>query len=262
MNALDMILAIPLLWFAWKGFSRGFISEVASLAALIAGAWLASQFSWFVGDHLGKLFNIESKYISLVSFAITFAAVVLLMNLAGKLATKLAKLAALGLPNRLAGALFGFLKTAFILSVVIFFYQKLDPKTALIPNDLRKESLIWEPITGMAPVLLPKLVGGEGRLKSLTLQSKPPSLPVYIGRDLSGLLSESDAQAKLQYRHPKSSIFKADCLLSGFAKQLSIGWVGNSIVGIVAKGFRNSNPHETQFRTYIKGIAHFDANFS
>lgn len=161
MNALDILLAIPLLWFAWKGFSRGFISEMASLAALVAGAWLASHFSWFVGDHLGKLFSIEPQYISLVAFALTFAAVVLAMNLGGKLATRLIKLAALGLPNRLAGALFGFLKTAFILSVAMYFYHKADPETKMVPQDLREGSLIWEPVAAMAPVLLPRLVGAE-----------------------------------------------------------------------------------------------------
>jgi membrane protein required for colicin V production len=159
MNGLDILLGIPLLWFALKGFKKGFISEIASLVALVAGAWLASHFSWFVGGHLGKLFSIEPQYISLISFALTFVAVVLAMNLAGKLATKLAQLAALGLPNRLAGALFGFLKTAFILSVAIYFFQKLDPKTTLIPNDLREGSLVWTPIATMAPILLPKLVG-------------------------------------------------------------------------------------------------------
>ena len=41
MNYLDFIIAVPLLWGAWKGFQRGIIFEIAMLIGIILGLYLA-----------------------------------------------------------------------------------------------------------------------------------------------------------------------------------------------------------------------------
>ena len=45
MNYLDIIIIIPLIWGAYKGFRKGFIIEIASLIALILGIWGGINFS-------------------------------------------------------------------------------------------------------------------------------------------------------------------------------------------------------------------------
>ena len=52
-NLLDIILLIPLLLFAWNGYKKGFIIELASLAALVLGLYMAFFFSdlfYFLAD--------------------------------------------------------------------------------------------------------------------------------------------------------------------------------------------------------------------
>lgn len=163
MNLLDIIIGIPLLWFGYKGFNKGFISEITSLAALVTGIWIAVHFSWFVGGYIERELSISNQYISLASFAITFLGVVILMITAGRIATKLASKIALGLLNRLFGALFGFLKVAFIISVLLYLYGRIDPKMKIIPEDTRNESLLFSPIAEMAPLIIPRLEAEQDR---------------------------------------------------------------------------------------------------
>ena len=62
MNWLDIVLAIPLLWFLYRGFRNGLIIELASLAALILGIYAALHFSFYVQEYLEKNFEI-AQYI-------------------------------------------------------------------------------------------------------------------------------------------------------------------------------------------------------
>ena len=46
MNYFDIIFVIPLLWGAYKGFSKGFVLEIASFVALGLGVWGGLKFSY------------------------------------------------------------------------------------------------------------------------------------------------------------------------------------------------------------------------
>jgi membrane protein required for colicin V production len=166
MNYLDILFGIPLLWFAYKGFSKGLIVEITSLVALVGGIYLAVHFSWMVGGYIEKMLELEHQHVTMVAFTITFLGVVLLVHLIGKMGTKLAEKMALGVVNKLFGALFGFLKVAFIISIVLYLYGRVDPKMKVIPQHLREESLTYEPIAGMAPEIIPKLEAGHQKYKN------------------------------------------------------------------------------------------------
>ena len=40
-NLLDILIIVPLLLFAWNGYRKGLIIEIASLAALVLGLYAA-----------------------------------------------------------------------------------------------------------------------------------------------------------------------------------------------------------------------------
>ena len=165
MNFLDILFGIPLLWFAYKGFNKGLIVEIASLAALIAGIYLSVHFSWFVGGYIENLFDMKDQYISLVAFTLTFLGVVVVVHLVGKMTTQMAEHLALGLPNRLAGALFAFLKVAFIISIVLYLYARIDTDMKVIPEKLREESMMYKPVSQFAPAVIPKLEAEHQKIR-------------------------------------------------------------------------------------------------
>jgi membrane protein required for colicin V production len=157
MNWLDIVLAIPLLWFIIKGFRNGFVIELASLAALILGIFVALHFSFYAEDYLRENFEIAEKYLHIISFAITFVVVALLVYITGKIIHKLVSIVALGFINRLAGAIFGFAKTALVLSVVIYFLNQFDTTSSLIKPEVKEQSFLYGPVQSIAPIIIPRL---------------------------------------------------------------------------------------------------------
>lgn len=164
MNFIDIIILIPLLWGAIRGFSKGLIIEIASLVALIIGIYVAIHFSYFITSLIG----IKSAYAPLIGFIITFALVILVIFVFAKILEKSVNLLALGIVNKLTGAFFSALKFAFILSVLIMFIERIDNHGKLIPQETRKASLFYKPIGAIAPAVFPLISFDE-------LKKKPDS---------------------------------------------------------------------------------------
>ncbi len=157
MNSIDIVLLIPILWFAYKGLNKGLIFEIASLIGLIAGIYIAVNFSWFIGNLIQKNVVLEDNTCALVAFAITFVGVMVGVRIVAKAIEKIINAAMLGFVNKIAGAAFGALKIAFILSVILYFYHRIDPRMTVIPFDTRENSILYRPVQGMAPFIIPKL---------------------------------------------------------------------------------------------------------
>ncbi len=162
MNIIDIIFLIPLVWFAYKGFVNGLAIELASLLALLLGIYLSYKFSVFVGDKIG----LNGKYASILAFVITFIAVVVLVHLLGKIVDKAFSLVSLGAINKIAGVIFGAFKIALILSILIYFINKLDSKKLIISEKNRKESILLQPIGKLAPLIFTGLREEEKSSKS------------------------------------------------------------------------------------------------
>jgi membrane protein required for colicin V production len=153
MNYIDIILAIPIIWAIYRGFTKGFIIEIASLIAMVLGVYGAIHFSYFIAN----LLNLHSSHAPLISFAVTFLIIVIVIFLFAKMLEKSLNLLALGFLNKLAGAFFSLLKIAFIISILLIFVNKLDAKISIVPEKTRKESLLYPPISAFAPLIIPKL---------------------------------------------------------------------------------------------------------
>lgn len=160
MNTLDLILAVALLWGVIRGVMKGLFVSLASLIAIVAGIYIAVRFSSFVADALSESVSWEQGTINLVAFAVTFVIVVLGISLAGKILTKIADFAALGLVNKLLGGLFGLFRMAFIASVILMFVNAADDYFTLISPEAKTESQLYKPVSAIAPYLLPRLVKG------------------------------------------------------------------------------------------------------
>lgn len=151
MNFLDIIIAVPLLWGAIRGFSKGLIIEAASLIALGIGIFAGLHFSYYITSLMG----LKSEYAPFIGFIITFVLVVIAIFLLAKLLEKSLNLLALGFVNKLAGAFFSMVKFAFILSVILMFLEKADPFGSFIPKKTKESSLLYSPLKSIAPAVFP-----------------------------------------------------------------------------------------------------------
>ncbi|WP_416445990.1 CvpA family protein [Leeuwenhoekiella sp. A16] len=158
MNYLDIIIGIFLLLGLIKGLKNGFFVELASLIALIAGIYGAIHFSYYAVDFLRERVSWSENTINLASFAITFIIIVIIISLAGKILTKIADFAMLGLVNRILGGIFGILKAAFIISVIIMFIAALNDRVSFIDEDVKNESILYQNVEMIAPMMLPNIL--------------------------------------------------------------------------------------------------------
>lgn len=157
MNYIDLILVIPLIWSAYRGFTKGLIINAASLAALLLGIYGAIRFSYFTSEILINKFDLNSQYLAIISFAITFIVIVFAVHILARVLDKLVKAIALGLVNRIFGILFGVIKTAFIISIILVILNNIDERAHFLPGEQIRKSILYQPLSRFAPMIFPFL---------------------------------------------------------------------------------------------------------
>ena len=157
MNYLDIILLIPVLWGAWKGFRKGFIIEIFTLLALFAGIYGAIHFSDRMSDFLTDSFKIESDYLPIIAFTLTFLLVGAMVFFLGRLLEKAVSLVALSTINKFAGLVFGALKMLLVSSMLVIVLESIDEKNKFIGKELKASSLLYEPLKSMTFKALPAI---------------------------------------------------------------------------------------------------------
>ena len=162
MGVLDIILGGLILFGVVRGFMKGLFVEIASIVALIAGVYGAIHFSNFAAEFLMEKVDWNEKTINISAFAITFVVIVLAIAFAGKALTKLADFAALGILNKFLGALFGGLKIALILSVLLIIFDKANKNISFMSEEAVKASTLYQPVKSLVPLILPSIINTEG----------------------------------------------------------------------------------------------------
>ena len=139
-NYFDLAVLVPLLFGMYKGFTKGLILSIATLVGLILGVWSGVKFSHITSELLFDKFQID---IPLLAFAVTFLGVLILMYFVGKLLSKFIDILALGLLNKIGGALFSAFKTILILTVVLLFFENINSNFKLVDTAMLDSSLFY-----------------------------------------------------------------------------------------------------------------------
>lgn len=163
---LDIILVIPLAWGLVRGLYKGFLMSVGSLLGLIIGIYVANAYSGQMSEYILQQFVLSPGMAHAISFFVIFAGVTFICFLISKLLDKFFNLVMLSWLNRLLGALFGVLKCALIVSVVLNLVIMVDRYVSFIPEQTKSESVLYEPLQKMVPTILPYVkfyVTGDGK---------------------------------------------------------------------------------------------------
>ncbi len=137
---------------------NGFFVEITSLVALALGVYGAIHFSYFAADFLKDKVAWTENYVQIVAFACTFVIIVVLISLIGKLLTKIADVAALGILNKVAGAAFGVMKLALIISIILIVFSKLNRTLPFVSEEGLQSSTLYQPVKNLAPTLFPSIL--------------------------------------------------------------------------------------------------------
>ncbi|MBL4604989.1 MAG: CvpA family protein, partial [Flavobacteriaceae bacterium] len=130
----------------------------ASLIALVGGVFGAIYFSYFASDVLEEYVDWDENYIALTAFAVTFIAIVVAVSFLGKMLTKMADFAALGLINKILGGIFALLKSVLILSVIFVFFARLNSNLLFVGKETLDNSILYAPVKGIVPAIFPSII--------------------------------------------------------------------------------------------------------
>lgn len=148
MNLLDLLIFLPILFFAYRGFANGIIKEVLSIVGIILAVFLTFNYMNAVGAYIRPLFDENAGYIPFVSGMLIFIGTLVIVHLIAFLAKKFLETINLNFVNRFAGMTFGFFKSGIVISAVLLFLAGFN-----VPSpEARQDSIMYPYIIHLAPL--------------------------------------------------------------------------------------------------------------
>lgn len=156
-NAFDVIVSIIGIIAIIQGLRKGLIRQAFGLLALFLGCYLAYFCSDYAGGWLDKWFDLSPRALSVLSFIITFIIVLAAVQLLGKLAENLIKVAQLSFLNRFLGMIFALVKWTFILVVVVYLLVALENLFGFHTKNFLDKSVVYPFLERLLNIVFPYL---------------------------------------------------------------------------------------------------------
>ncbi len=157
MNILDIIILICFVPAIIQGLRKGFISQVVAIISIIAGVWLSSRFASAASAWIAQYIQGSEQVLKLVSFALIFIAVILVLTLLGKLLEGIIQFVMLGWLNRLLGLVFALLKVGLIVGLFIMAFCSLNSTFEFVNEETLNSSVLFPPLKSLAYSIFPYL---------------------------------------------------------------------------------------------------------
>lgn len=147
---IDFIFSLFLAFFSVRGFIKGFLSQIFSIAGVIFGVFLSYKY----GLPVSYAFPFSRGISKIVSYIGVFLVVYLFFFLTGFLLKKFIKAIKLGWIDIILGGVFGFLKAGFLIFIFIFILKQFN-------LDLREKSVIAKEIYKITKIVKYKKTKGK-----------------------------------------------------------------------------------------------------
>jgi membrane protein required for colicin V production len=150
MSGFDFVLLALIGVGAYAGYKDGFLLELFSLLGILLGIWGGFKLMGWAMIFLGDRFNIDQKVLPYFGFAVVFIAIVIVVNLLGRMLKLSVDKSFLGQADQAAGAGLGILKTMFLLSVAVWIIESLNVDVSRWAN---RDSWLYGMVEGFAPAM-------------------------------------------------------------------------------------------------------------
>ena len=168
MNWIDISIIVLLGISVLYSLLRGFIKELFSLAAIIIGVFVASQFYQHLSNYLFRFIR-NSIVTDIIGFVIIFIVIAILVSFIGRFVRRLLRKGkALTFIDRLAGGMLGILKGVLILSLILIpinLFPSLGSEMMLKSKLLPYLIVISRELTKLSFTDIEKKLGGNPILK-------------------------------------------------------------------------------------------------
>src|SRR5688500_4247249 len=147
---LDLLFVIILVLAIVKGYQRGLIVGIFSFVAVIIGLAAAIKLSAVVAGYIGDTIKVSNEWLPVISFAVVFILVVLLIRLGANMIQKTVEISMLGWVNRLGGILFYIAIYGMVYSVILFYAEQVK----LVQQETIEKSVTWSYIQPLGPKVI------------------------------------------------------------------------------------------------------------
>jgi membrane protein required for colicin V production len=151
LGTLDFIFLAPMLFGAYRGYQKGFVLEIIAIISFVLAIIGGFKLMHWGMDLLDKYFDIGGHLLPYISFIVIFIAIILLVNLIGKLVKKIIDLTLLGAVDNLAGALLSIIKWAFAISVLLWLSSSFG---VVFSEEWRQDSFLYSYLLSFAPTVV------------------------------------------------------------------------------------------------------------
>lgn len=154
---LDLLLLVPLVYGGVRGLYNGLVKTLGSFIGLVISVLVAYLYADALSEIIIQLFvlTVEQSYIA--SYVILLLVSLLVCTLIIKALDGLVSFVSLGWVNKLLGAIFGVLKYAVFLSLIINLVEIVDEHYKKTPSDTdaRTNSVVYQTVKSVVPSLMP-----------------------------------------------------------------------------------------------------------
>jgi membrane protein required for colicin V production len=147
MYTLDIIIALPILYFGYKGAVNGLVKEILNIVGITLAVFLTFNYMDAFGSVIQPFFEDNPEYIPFASGAILFLGTLIIVAIIAFLAKKFLEAVKLGAVNRIFGALFGALKASMVVSAGLLLLSGFN----FPAEQTREESLLYEYVVQVGP---------------------------------------------------------------------------------------------------------------
>lgn len=134
MNYLDVIFIVIAGFFCIRGFFRGLILEVASIAGVIGGFILANTYYEQLSIHLEKL--LDPQWTGIAAYAAIFIGVLLCVAIIAKLLRKIIGAAGVAFLDYTLGGVLGGAKGVLVCAILLAFILHFFPDAEVVQTSL------------------------------------------------------------------------------------------------------------------------------
>lgn len=171
---LDLVMAAALGLGIWRGLSSGALMQMVGTVGWVLAFVFATAVMGPFGDAAAASLGVSGRVAPLLGFIVAFGLVVVGLTVAAHTLRKMLKAIKLGALDSLAGAVLGFIRALFGLSVFLRVTGvSILPggEPLLISSEAREASILYGPVEAAAPVVWDTakalLPGAQERLGSL-----------------------------------------------------------------------------------------------
>src|SRR5277367_4470675 len=152
---IDILFYIIIVFAIIRGWRKGLILALFSLACGLVGLAAAVKLSAIVATHMKSDLHMTTRWLPVLAFLLVFIFVIIIISWVGRILEKIIKWVLLGWLNKLGGILLFVVLYLSIYSVILFY----GTETQLISKHTANESYFYHLIAPFGPAVIRFITG-------------------------------------------------------------------------------------------------------